>query len=468
MRLLFYIFFFTFLQGWCHAQTPDSTGTSPQNSDSLDFTLITTTDFMIGSGTSFAVFWAKDPGKKVKCPRNVNGSGNGGGGVIGVLQSTLQAIGNGIRNTFRWIFGGGRDCDEDDEENGGGSGDGDGGGGGGTDDEDWSPPVPGGYDDDWGNTPTPMPEEGGGGVCYNCPVLPPNGLPAGWGNDDNPDNETGVLVGTLINEPEQPELQLDTSKFISAKDTLQPLRVPCPDTLATTIRGDTLNMIWDSIKNSPQMNKMYDSLHIRRYEVGFHASLNNIGQYVPGSVRYGTQRNVELGTTLWTILWVHFHPEKDSANHTNVSGPSPIDLFSLLKNWSDTSLRGRFKYSITISGDADTSTFAIAITDTAKARAFLINYPPDSSVDVGGTNDWLGDEEESSTFYGQFIQAYKEFKKAGYPEKDWENYANVYMAHQLNMGITIYKKVDGVFKALNFVEETNSEGEINYRITICN
>lgn len=69
----------------------------------------------------------------------------------------------------------------------------------------------------------------------------------------------------------------------------------------------------------------------------------------------------------------------------------------------------------------------------------------------------------------QYLALIRITPQSNFPQsKTGINYANVYMAHQLNMGITIYKKVDGVFKALNFVEETNSEGEINYRITICN
>ena len=98
---------------------------------------------------------------------------------------------------------------------------------------------------------------------------------------------------------------------------------------------------------------------------------------------------------------------------------------------------------------------------------FLNNYPAASSVDVFGTNDWKGDKDDPNTLFGKFKLGYVKFKRENYEEKELVSYANVFMGQELDMGITVYKKVNGEFKALSFKEETDSRNRNRFKITIC-
>jgi hypothetical protein len=230
----------------------------------------------------------------------------------------------------------------------------------------------------------------------------------------------------------------------------------------------TLNKVWDSIKNSDAMQVLMEGLHRRRFEVGFRVQENSPGVYTPrGLDTAGTQRNVPLSHTGHTIMFVHSHPEKDSAGIPCEHSPSPADIYALAESWTNQAPPRKLRYLLNVSGDRDTSTFAIAITDSLKLMNFLNNYPAASSVDVLGTNDWKGDKKNTNTLLGKFTSAYGEFTGEKYEEKEIVSYANVYMAQEFDMGITVYKKVNGEFKAMSFKEETDSRNRNRFKITIC-
>jgi hypothetical protein len=135
--------------------------------------------------------------------------------------------------------------------------------------------------------------------------------------------------------------------------------------------------------------------------------------------------------------------------------------------WADTSkyFTHKFIANFAISGDSlHHSEHAVAIADTAAARAFWANNPPNNIIDPL-TNNWTGKGTDIKTLLGQFMDAYKEFEKEGYPSEYLEDYANVYMMWNKNMGIKFYRKVNGVFKELNFTTVIIN-GKSHYRITI--
>jgi hypothetical protein len=244
------------------------------------------------------------------------------------------------------------------------------------------------------------------------------------------------------------------------KDTLQPSVVT--DTAASN-RGATLTALLGSVEPTASMKDLRAGVNTRLFEVGF--AINK----VPGSTnppvyvdsfynKTGTSRNVEIPYDNWSAAFVHSHTPKDSAGKITVDGPSPQDMMGTIKAWADTSLymKHRLIANYAISGDSlHHSEHAVAITDTAAAKAFWANphNAKDSIIDNGTNghlNNWAGREKDKNSLFKQFKDAYNKFKKAGYPIEYCEDYANVYMMWKLNMGIKFYRKVNGVFKELNY------------------
>jgi len=275
--------------------------------------------------------------------------------------------------------------------------------------------------------------------------------------------------GPINNLRPPPPPMMDSTK--PRKDTLQPNAVT--DTAAAQ-RGATLTALLRSVDSTASMKDLRAGVNTRLFEVGF--AINKVPGSDPPvytdsySDKTGTSRNVALAYDQRSAAGVHSHPPKDSAGNKTVDGPSAQDMMATIRAWAGTTTHN-FIADFTISGDSlHHSEHAVVITDTAAARKFWANphNAQDSIIDNGTNghlNNWAGSVKDKKSLYKQFKNAYDEFKKEGYPIEYCEDYANVYMMQQLNMGIKFYRKVNGVFKELNFTI-VNINGKDHYRITI--
>lgn len=267
-------------------------------------------------------------------------------------------------------------------------------------------------------------------------------------------------------------------------DTTEPtIDVNC-DTIAIN-NSNLLTGLLNSIDTTWQMKNMRNNLKYRMHEVGLAIyPYNNNGTIVNKVTAYdtsGSSQNVTLIYTPHTKAWVHSHIYKTSNNVKIAPGPSPRDIYTLMKVWKtqvDTFGTNNFFASFVLAGDSS-SEYALAITDTNKIKAFLLQYPLDSVIDTRDSvladsvmvpnrkiNGWNGDVENVNSFYSLFIEAYKKLSAANYYKEELDHFATVHLMKHFDMGIKLYMKNDGNFKELNPYTDS-STGKISYKIKIC-
>lgn len=123
-------------------------------------------------------------------------------------------------------------------------------------------------------------------------------------------------------------------------------------------------------------------------------------------------------------------------------------------------------------GDTSMKDFAIIISDSTKAHQFINSNTIDSIInrDIAKPyyNNWRGNDSLPNSLFMRFRNAITNFKNEGYPEEYLETYAAVYMLKNLDMGIRMQQKVNGIFKEINFEEVTDPvTGAKHYKIKIC-
>jgi hypothetical protein len=258
-------------------------------------------------------------------------------------------------------------------------------------------------------------------------------------------------------------------------DTLKPAKIPC---LPGAVARDTLSdYIINYIKDAPITKNARDSAPFRNFETGFSIRRysNPSGtQYIYQPKDYNSTTGVTQSAVIANLYpaIADFHTHTDtSANGTKIlESPSPRDIYTLLDQSVDPYFINKFQRKFVLSGASTAGEFALVVSDTTKVRQFLLSNPEDSVINVNQSspfaNNWKG--TESTGFYKKFNDAKDKFRKEGYPENNIETYANVYILETFNLGLKLQQKVDGKFKELSFVEETDPlTNKKHYRIKIC-
>jgi hypothetical protein len=266
----------------------------------------------------------------------------------------------------------------------------------------------------------------------------------------------------------------------TTNDTLKPIVVPC-DTNAVK-RDQKSDLILNFIKDSAITKNARDSAPFRNFEVSF--SISKYGTpsgtgsiYIPKYYnRAGSTQNAGITYNTRSVADVHTHTDTSSAGTKICPSPSPRDYLVLLNNWRDTAnyFINDFDTRYIIAGDSVHSEYAYVIEDTLKAHQFFNNHPLDSIIQTNPSlpniNNWRGNINTVGSYLWTFYQAKLLFKAEGYPERLLDTYANVFMLDTLglDLGIKLQQKVDGQFKELKFIKETDPiTGKKHYKITIC-
>jgi hypothetical protein len=261
-------------------------------------------------------------------------------------------------------------------------------------------------------------------------------------------------------------------------DTVKATKVDC-DTIDTkrNIRATKSTQILDAIKDSAETKNARDSAPFRKFEVGFTITR---AQPQPGIYTYrprnyekdGASQSVSVDIEQRSVAWLHVHPKETSAGVKNVESQSPYDLYDILERWNNPFYINKFERAYVISGDSARNEYAVVIADSAKAKQFLLNHPKSTVINLDTTSkylaNWSGGIDSIGTYLYYFQEANKMFAKEGYPEHLLNTYANVYMLQEFDLGIKLQQKVNGQFKELNFVKETDPvTGLEHFKITIC-
>lgn len=349
---------------------------------------------------------------------------------------------------------------------------------------------------------------GGSGIGYgiggissipsSAPSNPNNGNSGSNGSGGNTNsgssNSSGLNIGGISSPPNitftlasDGDNGSTTVTFGAPKDTLQPKKVPCKDS-TDSIAKYVSNFMKDYIDSSAYMKKLVDSGKYKTKEIGFAINRNGTGKpnapYIYSTKNYngnGAAQNLNITTDWYTLSTVHLHPD-DSGK--NVPSPSPVDIKLLLLAMSDTgSYFSPFLGVFTVSGNSGKDQYALVGTDNNASQVFSSANNLSSLADTAATtpdgnpnpnlNNWTGDKNDKNTNLGKFYDAKKRFIKEGYPEKDADTYANVFMMSNnggLKTGITMFKRdSNGNYKALGFelVDDPNPKKPKHYRIIIC-
>jgi hypothetical protein len=247
------------------------------------------------------------------------------------------------------------------------------------------------------------------------------------------------------------------------KEDSTPVKIDCPPESNTS--GDSLTAVLDSIEASPQMTDLRTNLASRKFEVGMSINFNpGNGKYYPYDyINNGQSKNVTLNLAQWTFAIVHTHPLKDSSGKKNTQSPSPLDYFFVTDSWNSYPTH-RFKTNYVVAGNGND--YAVTIGDTSNINLFLQNNNPNLLFDES-TGTWKGSKTDKKSVYFKFYKYFKSLKEQGYNDEIANEYANIIMATDYNMGIKFYKKINGKFREQKFetVEET---GETKYVLIICN
>lgn len=266
----------------------------------------------------------------------------------------------------------------------------------------------------------------------------------------------------------------DSCNKPNTTDTLKPIKIPCA---ADAVARDTLSdYILDFIKETPIMKNARDSAPFRTFEVGFSISRysNPAGtafSYQPKNYNNtGASQSVSIIHYANAVSDLHVHPDSTSKGVRLVESPSPVDFGGLIENYFDAFFIKKFDRRFIVSGGTFKGEYALVVSDTTKLRQFNLLHPFDSTFNVDTNSPTQGNWKGSTTsgFYKRYIEAYNKFKEEGYPTSMLETYANVYLLKTQNLGIVIEQKINGKFKELSFVEETEPVTNVkHYRIKIC-
>jgi len=309
---------------------------------------------------------------------------------------------------------------------------------------------------------------GGSGSIPPGPTTPPIGTtggttntPPGYGT-----TPTNTFTTTITTPPPiKPATALDNGDMEGGeiKEDSTPVKIDCPPESNTS--GDSLTAVLDSIEASPQMTDLRTNLASRKFEVGMSINFNpGNGKYYPYDyINNGQSKNVTLNLAQWTFAIVHTHPLKDSSGKKNTQSPSPLDYFFVTDSWNSYPTH-RFKTNYVVAGNGND--YAVTIGDTSNINLFLQNNNPNLLFDES-TGTWKGSKTDKKSVYFKFYKYFKSLKEQGYNDEIANEYANIIMATDYNMGIKFYKKINGKFREQKFetVEET---GETKYVLIICN
>lgn len=246
-------------------------------------------------------------------------------------------------------------------------------------------------------------------------------------------------------------------------DTVQPMKIIC-DSVANE-RGSKLTEIQNGIAALPDKQRLNDSAYSGIYESGISIIKNSpASSYGVINFNTGSASSVNIPTsdpTHTVVAGEHSHP------NGKCNSPSPGDIYHLIQGHANNS-----EYVADFITNAESSDFALMITNTSNVDSFLASYPKDSVVAGDPINDWdstrIGINKPIANQYKNLLSYL--LHNMHYPEEYIQAYANVYILNEtLNYScVKMYKRVNGQFKELNIQKELDASGTlIGLKITVC-